>query len=91
MLYLVYGHEGGAVIVAGELGVLDEGILLDELLEFFTGDKVVVFAILFTGTRGASSVCGSLMGGMEDMGDVREDVKNTKGRRNLENKGGGDN
>ena len=26
LLYLVYGHEGGAVIVAGELGVLDEGI-----------------------------------------------------------------
>ena len=79
MLYLVYGHEGSAVIVAGELGVLDEGILLDELLEFFTGDKVVVFALLFTGTRGASSVCGSLMGGMEDMGDVREDVRIQRG------------
>ena len=56
MLYLVYGHEGGAVIVAGELGVLDEGIFLDELLEFFTGDKVVVFAVHFARAGQAGGV-----------------------------------
>lgn len=59
---LVDGHERGAVEVAGEFGVFDECILFDEVLEFFAGYKVVVFAVLFTWTWGAGCVCVLLMG-----------------------------
>ena len=54
---LTDGHEAGAVEVAGELGVLDEGALGDELLELVLGDEVVVFAMDLAGTRRTRRVC----------------------------------
>lgn len=73
-------HERGAVVVAGELGVFDKGMVFDQFLEFFAGDKVVVFAVLFTWPRRASGVCVSLMGGKQNAQNTRNTTKTRKTR-----------
>lgn len=56
LLDLPNGHETRPVEIAGELSVLDESALRDELLELVLRDEVVVLSILFARTRSASSV-----------------------------------
>jgi hypothetical protein len=48
--------DAGAVVVAAELGVLDEGILVNQLQEVLFGDKVVLDAVLLLASGLASSV-----------------------------------
>jgi hypothetical protein len=43
-------------VVAAELGVLDEGILVNQLQEVVLGDKMVLDTILLLASRLASSV-----------------------------------
>jgi hypothetical protein len=43
-------------VVAAELGVLDEGILVNQLKEVVLGDKVVLDAVLLLASGLASSV-----------------------------------
>lgn len=50
-------ERAGAIEVARELGVLDEGTLLEQLLELVAGDKVVLLAVLLARTRSARRVC----------------------------------
>ena len=48
-----------AVVVAAELGMLNESVLCDEVEESFLCGEVVFAAVLFAGTGCASSVYGS--------------------------------
>lgn len=48
--------DAGAVVVAAELSVLDEAILIDQLQELLLGDKVVLDTVLFLASRLTSSV-----------------------------------
>jgi hypothetical protein len=48
LLDLADGGEAGAVEVVGELGMLDERILGEQMLELVTGDKVVVLPFFFS-------------------------------------------
>ncbi|KAG9912497.1 hypothetical protein KCU94_g46, partial [Aureobasidium melanogenum] len=48
--------DAGAVVVAAELGVLDEALLINELQEFLLGDEVVLDTVLFLASGLASSV-----------------------------------
>jgi len=41
----MYGLPGGAIKVGRKLGGFDEGVLCEEGLELFDGDKVVLFAV----------------------------------------------
>lgn len=52
------GHEARAVEVPGELGVLNERALADELLEFVVGHEVVVVAVRLAGAGRACRICG---------------------------------
>jgi len=49
--------DRGAVGVAAEGGVLDEAVGGDEGREVGGGHEVVVFAVDFTGARGACCIC----------------------------------
>lgn len=53
---LLNGLLGGAVAVAAELGVLDEAVLGDEVLELGHGDEEVVGAVLLAGAGGTRRV-----------------------------------
>jgi hypothetical protein len=48
--------DAGAVVVAAELGVLDEGILVNQLQEVVLGDKVVLDTVLLLASGLASSI-----------------------------------
>ena len=48
--------DAGAVVVAAELGVLDEAILINQLQEVVLGDKVVLDTVLLLASGLASSV-----------------------------------
>ena len=48
--------DAGAVVVAAELGVLDEALLVNQLQEFLLCDKVVLDTVLFLASGLASSV-----------------------------------
>jgi hypothetical protein len=48
--------NAGAVVVAAELCVLNEAVLVNQLQEVFLGDKVVLDAILLLSSRLASCV-----------------------------------
>lgn len=54
--YVGDGFGGGAVAVAAELGVLEEGTLLDEVFEFGLGDVVVGLAAHLPGSGVTSRV-----------------------------------
>lgn len=47
---IINGLDGGTVVVARELGPLDEFLLVDQLLEVIDGGEVVVYTVLFTGS-----------------------------------------
>jgi len=51
------GLDGGAVVIAAELGMLDESVGVYEGEEFVFCNKVIVFAVLFAITRLTSCVC----------------------------------
>ena len=53
---LLDGHLAGAVAVLAELGVLDEAVLGDQVLEVRVGDVVVVDAVLLAGPGRARGV-----------------------------------
>lgn len=55
--YVLDSGNRGAVVVAGELGVLDEGVLRDELEEGILGDKVVGLAVNLSSAGRAGGVC----------------------------------
>jgi hypothetical protein len=48
--------DAGAVVVAAKLGVLDEGILVNQLQEVVLGDKVVLDTVLLLASGLASSI-----------------------------------
>jgi hypothetical protein len=54
--YILDGLDTGAIVVAAELCVLNEAILIDQLQEVFLGDKVVFDTVLLLASRLASSV-----------------------------------
>lgn len=49
--------DAGAVVVAAELGVLDETLLINQLQKFLLGDKVVLDTVLLL----ASGLAGSVL------------------------------
>jgi len=48
--------DAGAVVVAAELGVLDEAVLVNQLQEVVLGDKVILDTVLLLASRLASSI-----------------------------------
>lgn len=50
------GHLARTIAVTAKLGVLDEAILCDKVLELLHGDVVIVNAILLTFAWGAGGV-----------------------------------
>lgn len=49
--------DGGAVVVARELGPFNESVLGNDVLELVDGDKVVVLAVDLAGSGASGGVC----------------------------------
>lgn len=77
------GREGGAVGVAGEGGVFDEGVGGDEGGEGRRGGEVVVLAVDFAGARRAGCVCRRVV----REGDVKRGARGGTGDGEAEDVG----
>jgi len=80
LFHLTDGLEAGSIKVAWKLGVLDEGLILDQILEGLDCNVEVLFSMYFAGSRGSGSVYCKMGYTATKVGIVCVHTRNTKAK-----------